>query len=531
MTATTDALALWRELAEKPIRSDAPCGDPVRDDAEFERLQAEMRKLDSVSPQPVAWAEAVRMARALLDAKSKDLLVSSYLCMGLFEQDGYPGLAAGMTHLDALIARWWVALFPEAKRMRGRVNALVWLVEKLDAAVGRKAPRSSDADALQAIADALRALQASLTDKLGPDAPSFGPLRRAIEARREELTTPGPTLEIAVEAPAAGGASEPTGMPSGPIATDDECERTRRQGVELALRAAEYARGKDQTVAWPYRLARALTWLEIDAAPEHAEGVTRVPPPPAHLTEHLARLHEQKSWPELAAQAEAQVGEWPFWLDLHRYVAGAFGRLGAEYEGARSAVTGEVVGLVRRLPSLLECRFADGTPFADEETGRWLRAEQGAASAGGFETAPAREASGGSDERDIAEIKAKAYALLREGEPREAIDIFQREVRGVAPARRRFLLRYEMALVCADAGQERIALSLLEELDQDIRARRLDEWEPDLSLDVWLSTWKIVDRVRSGSDAQAVEWTKLAETIFARLARVDALSAVDLGKG
>jgi type VI secretion system protein VasJ len=139
-----------RELGTQPIRADAPSGDSVRYDPDFERLQAEMLKLDSVSNEPVAWPETVRLAHGILQGKSKDLLVASYLCRGSFEQRGYPGLAAGLACVDGMIAERWDSLYPEATRLRARINAVAWLAEGVGGADPRRPPRGDVRDSLSA---------------------------------------------------------------------------------------------------------------------------------------------------------------------------------------------------------------------------------------------------------------------------------------------------------------------------------------------------------------------------------------------
>jgi len=139
-------------------------------------------------------------------------------------------------------------------------------------------------------------------------------------------------------------------------------------------------------------------------------------------------------------------------------------------------------------------------------------------------------ASTSADGNALAEAKARVSALMGAGEPREAIEVFQQAVRTVSSPRERFLLRFELAQLCVEAGHPKAALSQLEALDAEITRHGLDEWEPDLSLDVWLATWRVVNRLLRDTDQPSPEWRSVANAVYARLARVDVLSAVDLEK-
>lgn len=530
-TSMAEEMKSGRELGTQPIRADAPSGDSVRYDPDFERLQAEMLKLDSVSNQPVAWAETVRLAHAILQGKSKDLLVASYLCRGSFEQRGYVGLAGGLACVDGMIAERWDSLYPEATRLRARINAVAWLAEQVGGAVARRPPRGEDRDALSACERLVQSIERALDERLGADAPGLGDLRRGVDghlrAVSSEEAAPSASPSAAAAAPASAGAGAAAIRTE--IGSLDDCQTVLRNAGDLIRRAAEFARGQDPSLPWPYRLARTLAWMDLETLPAHAEGETRVPPPPTHLREQFESLMDRKAWLEVVAHAEALIQESPFWLDPHRFVASSLSKLGPTYEGARGAVTAEVLTLVRRIPDVIECRFSDGTPFADDETKRWIHAEMGP-SAQGAAGSTRSAASTSADGNALAEAKARVSALMGAGEPREAIEVFQQAVRTVSSPRERFLLRFELAQLCVEAGHPKAALSQLEALDAEITRHGLDEWEPDLSLDVWLATWRVVNRLLRDTDQPSPEWRSVANAVYARLARVDVLSAVDLEK-
>ena len=123
-------LAELQGLGSNPIRPDAPTGESYRDEEEFEKLQNECRKLEQAAGEQPDWAEVTRLSTKILREKSKDLLAASYLCVGLLQQDGFPGFSAGLKVLQEMMETHWDNLFPPRKRLRGRLGAIDWLVER-----------------------------------------------------------------------------------------------------------------------------------------------------------------------------------------------------------------------------------------------------------------------------------------------------------------------------------------------------------------------------------------------------------------
>ncbi|MBI3595518.1 MAG: type VI secretion system protein TssA, partial [Nitrospirae bacterium] len=355
-----DEILEWRATGSTPIRADAPSGDSARYDPVYERLQSEMNKMDGLSSGTVNWKEAVSLAREILHGKSKDLLVASYLCLGLLEEKGYPGLLAGLTCIEGMVASFWETLYPEAKRMRGRINAIIWLAEKGGAAVERKAPQSRETEMIRACAEKIEVLEKFFGERLGNDSPGLGDLRRAVDQRLKEAeaeeTRESPEGQVSTAEPSISSATSAMPVISGEIASKEDAEKVLEGTVALLLKAASFIRGVEPEAPWPYRMVRVLTWVSLEEVPPSNGGETQVPPPPTHLTEQFQMLSEKEAWKELLEQAESQVQLFPFWLDPHRHSALALTRLGPSFATAKEAVSAEVRTLLRRLPALLDCR-------------------------------------------------------------------------------------------------------------------------------------------------------------------------------
>ena len=119
------------KLGVEPIPGDSPTGEDIQFDEDYEALRQEISKLDSVTGESVSWSDVYEKATDILSKKSKHLQVAVFLCMALFEREGYSGLASGLTICNDLLANVWDTMFPPVKRKRGRIEAFVWLAERL----------------------------------------------------------------------------------------------------------------------------------------------------------------------------------------------------------------------------------------------------------------------------------------------------------------------------------------------------------------------------------------------------------------
>ena len=121
---------LLKRLATAPIPGAAACGESIRYDEGFGRLEAEIGKLENPAGGEVDWRVVEEGTADLLANRSKDVLLAAWLTRALWQREGFAGLAAGLGMLRELLATFWgEQLHPQ--RIRPRRAALEWLGEKL----------------------------------------------------------------------------------------------------------------------------------------------------------------------------------------------------------------------------------------------------------------------------------------------------------------------------------------------------------------------------------------------------------------
>lgn len=216
-----------------PISDAEPSGQNASADPRYEEVRAQMASLDSPTGGEVDWASVAKATHGLLKTSSKDLLVASYFSYAMMMTEGATGLAVGLATLDGLFETYWDTMFPPARRLRGRGNALGWLTDRLEAALPGMPLQPSDRRAVDLVDSQWKSLGARSRDKLEDHAPAMGGVETALtriklklpEAAPEPSATPQPPAPVApgpsespAPAPAPSAVQQPTAPAAGPPA-------------------------------------------------------------------------------------------------------------------------------------------------------------------------------------------------------------------------------------------------------------------------------------------------------------------------
>ena len=521
--------ATWRAIGSNPVSTETPSGESIRYDPEFEQLQVEMQKLENLSGESVDWKKVTALSESILRNKSKDLLVGSYLILGLLETEGLSGLSNGLTCLEGLISDHWPSLFPAAKRIRARINALNWLSEKAGAVISRTEPDQSDGEMLGACSERVNTLETLLQEKLGPENQGLTDLYRPIQEQLNRLSagkSPPAEDEVEQKPPADPKPVPAATAPVNKFETTEDAKRALKESFSILKRIGSFTRSQDLTKPLPFRLVRFLAWCEIDTLPPAENRKSRIPAPPKPLRDRFHTLIEQSSWNELVSQVEGKVAEFPFWLNLHRMSEMGLAELGPDHTKARQAVKLEVATLLSRLPELIDFQFSDGTPFADESTQKWISSQILPTSDAESEKA----APSGNEDDSLDEMRKQSRQLLGEGKLKAALGLAQEAIRAAATQRHKFFIQLELVNLCIESGQIRAALVHLEMLDDQVKQFSLDIWEPQVATQVLQIYRDTLNRALRESKQPAPELSRLADSVYGRLCRLDVLAGLNATK-
>jgi len=500
-------LAAVAALGTTPIAGASPAGVSSRYEPEFEKMAAEIAKLESVEGRgSIKWDIVVDCSVTLLSGKTKDLLVSSYMTLGLLQEDGYPGLAAGLTACRDTLKTFWDTLFPEKARLRARGQALQWMADRLTPALQERPSASkSDKDSLTAAVAALGDIAALVGEKFEEGAPSLSEFQSAVQDKLYSVPADEapPSSEPSSEAPAAAEAA--TSAPPAPsqreIDSPDAAREVLTEMKERRIKAATLLREANPADPFPYRLLRTVVWEDLLEAPAAKDGLTEQAGGDAAFAAAMEEKLEKADYAAVIPECEAKLVVDRLWLDVNFFVHRAMEGLGKPYAAARRTLGAEVVRLVRTCPALLEIKYADGTPMAGEPTRLWILHELSALPATSSAPAGALEAA-----------LAEARKLVARKNFPEAAALLQKELRSAPNRRDRFLGRLYLAKLCAEAGRLDLALPQFEGLDEEGRKFALEEWEASLAAEIARELWRC--HKSSATPEKAAEF-------YGRLCRLD----------
>jgi type VI secretion system protein ImpA len=545
-------------------------------------------------PRKVAdWPQVIKLTTETLEKRSKDLQIAVWLTEALLRRDGCAGLGEGLTLLHGLVERFWDHVHPQLEDgdVELRAAPLEWLGTRLNIAVrlvpvtasgvswikcqeSRTVPGEQEAEqeeskgrarqaAIEAgkltpedfdpafgatpkpwyrqlVTDVERAQAAVETlntlcgERFGRDAPSFIPMRDALEelhrgvqgllARKLQLD-PDPVDAAAggvaaggtgaAGTAASGGGAAGGGLPAEPV---DRADATARM-----VGAARFLRRGEPTSPVSYLILRVLRWGEL-----RAQGADLDPrlleAPPTQARTQLRTLLLDQDWPGLLEAAET-IMAMPAgrgWLDLQRYTLNACAGLGADYDVVARAIRQELRGLLADLPGLVDMTLMDDMPTAGPSTLTWLREEHLLGDGAAERAEPAARAPVAAAAPHDRALQ-RALSEVRAGRTQAALELLKRELDREQSPRGRFLRQVQLAKVMLEAGLDAVAAPTLEQLVTQIDTQKLEEWEAGTVVAEPLALlYRCLQR--TGGDPSAMQ------TLFLRISRLDPMLAIAVGE-
>ncbi|WP_027707265.1 type VI secretion system protein TssA [Zooshikella ganghwensis] len=549
-------VSYFQQVATAKLPEDAPSGSDARYASTYETLEAEFAKLTALTDQgSVTWKKVVAQAEEHLQHQSKDILVACYLCRALYEMHGFEGLFAGFQMLNSFIEQCWDIIFPPKKRIRARASALEWLLEDLHEMVGSYKPVQEDLAKLSKATEAVKALEQQVNDIMGDHAPALGPFRRLLTGFIEdiELSMPAQPVNQQPESnPSQNVDTSKTASPTeqvttqeekqitntkpqaqkpeikatstsvktdikpleGDLTDDRECNKALRTCQDYLRQIAAYKREQQLSDAFAYEINRYAAWLNVWQLPRHQQGKTDLRPIPKDKRIAYENLMANGQYQKLVDEVENSISKAPFWLDGHRLVAEALLQLG--FQEAYEAVITQTASFLRKFPELLELTFFDQMPFADEETKDWVKST----------VLVSNKQSSSSQLQDMGQPWLEAFkeakALASKKQIQEALCLFRQGLRSASP-RESMYWKLQQAQFCFDIKKYELACPILEEMDRYLVTHHLDQWEPELCIQVLSLLLRSYKRLPDKKVAP-----ETIESLHARLCCFDVAAALEL---
>lgn len=542
-------------IGSVPISEANPAGEDVRYESEFEQLEAELAKQESLSAETVDWQVVARLSTSIIQKSSRDLLVGSYLSYALLINEGYLGFAAGLNVVCDMVDLYWEDLYPPVKRLRARKAAFVWLSEKVGQYFTDHPPGPSDNEAVIAASDIIRALDNLLVEKMGDQAPMLTdmsrPLKNFSQSARAEVekaaqaqaaptpvaSTPEPVpsaapetttaeVPVAEPAPAAKPAKEKAKpaisapADAGAVESDADTRKILRQLQTTMRDIASFWISAKLSDPRPYRQGRVAAWMVVENLPPDNGGVTQINPPAPERLKYFETQVEKNEHATLVVELEKTLARSPFWLDGHFLVVQTLRKLGAEYDEAVQTIIRELRNFLDRLPGMLQLSFSDGTPFAGDQTRMWVESEV-LASTGGASSASTDTGSG---ELWSAALDS-AKQIAAGGDARQALATMNEGIANSRQIRDQFYWRCALAELLLHMGSADEAAAILEQAGTQAAQMQVATWEPGLLAKIYNLLYQSYQKQQKArKDDKSIE--SKAEEAFKKFCWFDPVTAL-----
>jgi type VI secretion system protein VasJ len=493
-------------LACSPISEASPCGINAKYEASFEKLESEISKSESLNSESTDWADVLKLSEDILANISKDYSVACYLAFAYIHQDGFKGLLSGLTLIEKLSETFWDDMYPPKKRLRGRQNATQWLIEKVSGFITTNEPSNADMVFIPDIAKTLKNIDYYLAEKMEDKAPNFSDINRPIKRLKEiaaaqaktepEITNPAVVESTPVVAPKTTKSVEPnakldetsptqtttkalvldtnpkiiaiTDSKISDVSGDADAKKAYKQIQDGLRKLANYHGQVKASDPKRFRFSRSALWDGLDKLPPVTENKSQLPAPPVEKIKKVKDLFDSGDFIEAINLAEKSAEKMPYWFEGNRYISMSLDALGAEYSKAKSALEFEITKFTSRLPKILELQYANGTPFADDQTKAWLASLSD-------DSSQSSKSSNDSDEIQQTFVHAKKLALS--GKLSESFSLLNDCA--VNTKRDRFKIKMACAELACINGQEKVGIPMLERIVEETRSLSVAEWESD----------------------------------------------------
>ena len=508
------------DLALLPISETDSCGINAKYEADYESLESEIAKSQSLNSESTDWDQVAKYCKNILSSISKDYPTACYYAYSLTLKNGYSGMLDGFSLIEKMSEQHWENLFPPVKRLRARQNSTQWLIEKIAAYLESNEPKESDFIFIGDIASTVKNLDFLLADKMSESAPNFADINRPLKRLKEiakaqakaqppkaavepaiakpepvaeqtqvqETAVPEQAAQTVAQAPVQDSqqptATKPAVKPAqaspkksnsssittevvGDIQTEQDAKKAFKQAQDILKKLSGYHAQVKASDPKRFRYSRVALWGSLDKLPPAKDSKTQLPAPPADKLKKVIELYEANEFLECIELAEKSADKMPYWFDGNRYIILSLEALGAEYDKAKYALEVELREFIKRVPKIIDLQYSNGEPFVSDTCKNWLQSLN--------ET---NTGSAGTASNDLlAPVIGDAKKLALSGKLAEAFDLLNE-----APAKTK-RDKFKIKMACAELaclnGQVRVGIPMLERLVEEVRVLTVADWESD----------------------------------------------------
>jgi type VI secretion system protein VasJ len=499
-----------------PLSDGGPEGIDAKYEPEYMAAQEEIAKI--TAGDGTDWSIVADNCTTLLTQKTKDINIAGYLCLAWFKTKGYDGLDQGLEIYQGLLSSfdYYPKKKSEAKTHKMRSAAIEWLNLRLSEFTDAFPPHQKKDTPESIIQGFERLLQIKdvVQETLRP-APSLSKFievlgryrERALKYVKPEKNEQAPE-ELQPE-PDSDKHSMSGSEPADNKNRSDMVENARpgTRNVQTAdvlaipndldnpsdvlMSVARVLRENDPADPMAYRIMRIVKWENLKSEPpSDNDGKTKIPAPRPEAMRSVTKSFVAQDPLVTIRICEAAFSGYGFWwLDLQYNMVMAMERAGQQFARAREGVKSELASLTARFPKIIEMKFSDGTPFADEKTKAFVRELNASVKDSGSDI----DASIPSDDL-LGKTMNKAKKMASENDLDGALTLLQRGINESSGQRNRFYCRLQAGTMCLRYGRIHEALVILEDLYERSSGIHLRDWDPKFYLSLCITLDRVYRR-------------------------------------
>jgi type VI secretion system protein VasJ len=530
----------------EPVPGDSPTGSDAANSEEYFKLNMEIQK---TMPD---YKKCIEFCEIILKEKSKDIKAAAWLCFALFRTEKIRGLKDGLAIILELLKRYEQSLFPANNIHRSK--ALQFLnSSRVFKLVENEAITKANADDITEANKILNEIIIACEKQFPGNVPVLNAFVNALKNHADTaLSLKAPKQEQQHDTPKEKPVSERSVTPAGQVidqrrpAASEEIKLSSDKDAILQLKKLMMFFFEDQADGTKkekvpefhlvFGLARQLQWGRLYRPPE-TDKITQIEAPNQIIQGKIKEWFSSGSWDKLIPRIELNFlkgeSEFQYWLDAQRYTVKALDQLGGNYSTAAEDIKINLSRLLSRIPDLPKLKFKDKTtPFADNDTIKWINEEVLAATSGG------KAKSGdillppimGEEYDELNKEYEEACSKLPKNFE-ETVAAMQTGIQTDTRKKGKFLRRLNLAGYCYMAKEYNLAKVNLAELNHLIDEYNLAEWESALCTAVWqteyLTNTKLISEV---SKDQIFLIEKEQKELFNKIAKYNGILALKLSK-
>jgi len=470
------------------ISGDLIVGQDLKYDDSFLLIEQEIDKVYSVSAEETTdWLYVQKNCFIFLRDKSKDLKIAVWWLFAYWNLDNWNGLQSSLDCFNQFLTKYKQNLFP--KSIKAKTNTILWLEDTLTKEIVEKKLHNSNLIDPSSVSKLFESLQQILIELLETDDKYFTKVIRYLNKKIEQNNLNSPT-EIIEEKKVDVVPKKVVDNTQkinhteliSKIETVEDAKKSFNNLKKIGAQLTKYYREENFCDLRAIRITRFLSWVAIDELPMNQKGLTQINPPSEMTLYTIEETIKNKEYEKAFVLIENTLERSPYWLDGHLKSYEILKNLKKLKES--NEIKNALISFVESNTGIRELEFKNSVPFVSEDTQVFLDSVIDKHEISHLSSNTTYE------EKDISKIVKE---MIQNHQKKEAIELLQEKYKTTLNYEDKFKLRLGLVKLKILNKDLKMISALIIGLEKDVQRYHLDEWCPDLALEVYKLLVKYFD--------------------------------------